>query len=324
MKMRNKKTKILATFMFLTKMIFCVNASANDFGTNQMLWIPSVAPSWNDFGNLTIFYPSLDAQAQITWPAYIGTGTVLNGVYSSCPGKNDLQSKTIIYGVPEKYGILSLTSNWKVLGKRGEYIYYGQTSYLNNESPECYDIGSSFGGVKFAGANFNIRASLAEQSLRPGTYDYSVPVKYGHFEYKSIHSEEIPSWVLDSLHASNNFISPKLKLNVTSNCVYPTLNEIILDHGVMNIVNADRQISTPANLSMACTIPTSVSFSLSNKDVPCGNGICEIRINKNKENITELVGPSGINLSITSTYRKGLNETGGKFTGNSVLKIIIN
>ncbi|WP_201477302.1 hypothetical protein [Escherichia coli] len=305
--------------------LIALHASASTVsGTNQMLWIPTSPPTWSDFGNFTIYYPSLDANASITWPAYVGAGRVINGVYTSCPGKNSLQSKTIIYGVPEKYGFLDLKSDWKVLGKRGDFIYYGQTKYLNNEDPSCHSIGSLFNGVKFAGANFNINASLAEQSLRPSVYDYSVPVKYGHFEYKSIHSEDIPSWVLDSLHASDAVLYPKLKLNVTSNCVYPPLSEITLSHGSMNIINADGNVSNSFNLSMACSIPTSVSFSLLDKDVRCGSGVCEIRINKIKDSMTELVGPSGVNLSITSTYKKGANEVGGKFVGNGVLKITIN
>lgn len=310
-------------FLFLCLVTLHASASTVN-GTNQMLWVPASAPTWSDFGNFTIYYPSLDAHASITWPAYVGTGRVINGVYTSCPGKNYLQSKTIIYGVPEKYGLLALKSDWRVLGKRGGVIYYGQTKYLNNESPECYSIGSLFNGVKFAGANFKIKASLAEQSLRPGVYDYSVPVKYGHFEYKSIHSEHIPSWVLDSLHASNAVLYPKLKLNVTSNCVYPPSSEINLNHGSMNIINADGNVSNSFNLSMACSIPTSVSFSLIDKDVKCGNGMCEIRINKTKDSLTELIGPSGINLSITSTYKKGAHEYGGDFIGNGVLKITIN
>ncbi len=293
-------------------------------GTNQMLWIPTAKPTWSDFGSFTISYPSLNAHASITWPAYVGSGQVLNGVYTSCPGKNSLQSKTIIYGVPEKYGLLALESDWRVLGKRGEYVYYGQTKYLNNESPDCHPIGQLFNGVKFAGANFNIRASLAEQSLRPGVYDYSVPVKYGHFEYKSIHSDEIPSWVLDSLHASDIVLSPKLKLNVTSNCVYPPSTEISLSHGVMDIMKADGSVSNSFMLSMACSIPTSVSFFLSGKDVKCGSGTCELRLNKTKDSITELVGPAGVNVSITSTYRKGKKEVAGEFIGNGILKIIIN
>lgn len=305
--------------------LIALHASANTApGTNQMLWVPVSAPTWSDFGSFTIYYPSLDAHASITWPAYVGMGRVINGVYTSCPGKNSLQSKTIIYGVPEKYGLLALTSDWRVLGKRGDFVYYGQTKYLNNESPDCYQIGSLFNGVKFAGANFKIKASLAAQSLRPGIYDYSVPVKYGHFEYKSIHSEQIPSWVLDSLHASNAVLYPKLKLNVTSNCVYPSSSEITLEHGSINIINADGSVSNSFNLSMACSIPTSVSFSLINKDVKCGNGVCKIRMNKSKDSITELIGPSGVNLSITSTYKKGAHELGGKFTGNGILKITIN
>lgn len=289
-----------------------------------MLWIPASAPTWNNFGDFTIYYPSLDAHASITWPAYVGTGMVINGVYTSCPGKNRLQSKTIIYGVPKKYGLLALESDWRVLGERGGFIYYGQTKYFDNESPECHSIGSLFNGVKFAGANFKIKASLAKQSLRPGVYDYSIPVKYGDFEYKSIHSEFIPSWVLDSLHASNAILYPKLRLNVTSNCVYPPSSQIILNHGSMNIINADGNISNSFNLSMACSIPTSVTFSLVDKDVKCGNGVCEIRINKTKDSMTELIGPSGVNLSITSTYKKGTHEFGGEFIGNGILKITIN
>lgn len=308
-------------------LFFCCGINTNALadiahGTNQMLWIPSTAPSWSDFGNFTISYPSLDAHARIIWPAYVGPGNVINGVYNSCPGKNNLQSKTIIYGMPEKYGLLALTSDWRVLGKRGDYIYYGQTKYLNNESAECYDVGTHFNGVKFAGGNFRINASLAEQSLMPGTYDYSVPVKYGHFEYKSIHSDTIPSWVLDSLHTSNAILSPKLTLNVTSNCVYPPA-DITLKHGVMNIVNADGNVSKPFELSMTCSIPTSVSFSLINKDVSCGSGTCEIRINSTMDTVTESVGPSGIKLSIASTYRRGKHEFGGKFTGTGILKIVI-
>lgn len=293
-------------------------------GTNQMLWVPASAPSWSDFGNFSIYYPSLDAHATITWPAYLGTGTVINGAYTTCPGDNYLQSKTIIYGIPEKYGLFTFKSDWKLLGKRGDFIYYGQTKYLDNELPDCHSIGSSFDSVRFAGAEFKINASLTEQSLRPGTYNYSIPVKYGHFEYKSIYSEDIPSWVLDSLHASNAILYPELNLNVISNCVYPLSSEINLNHGSMNINNADGNVSNSFNLSMACSISTSVSFSLVEKDVKCGNGVCEIRINGTKDSITELIGPSGINLSITSTYKKGAHELGGDFVGNGILKIIIN
>ena len=310
-------------FFFLCWVAFNVSASAVS-GTNQMLWIPASAPTWNDFGNFTISYPSLNANTSIIWPAYTGYGTVINGDYPSCPGKNGLQSKTIIYGVPEKYGLLALKSNWKVLGKRGNFVYYGETKYLDNESPDCHAIGSVFSGVNFAGASFNLNASLAEQSLRPGVYDYSVPVKYGHFEYKSIHSDYIPSWVLDSLHASDAVLQPKLNLTVASNCVYPSPTEISLSHGVMNIINADGNVSNSFSLGMTCSIPTSVSFSFVEQDVKCGNGVCELRINKDKDSLTELVGPSGVNLSISSTYRKGTHEVGGDFTGSGILKIVIN
>lgn len=292
-------------------------------GTWQMLWTPSVVPAWRDFGNYTIHYPSLDASAQVVWNSYVGRGKMLAGVCSSAQGNSREQSKTAIFGIPKEYELFKLSSSWTKLGTYGNNDYYGLTQFYDNEVPSCYNVGYEHNSVKFSGGTFIIQASMVGQSLVPGNYKYEIPVKYGHFENKSVKSSEIPGWVLSALESGGATLYLKMNVNVVSDCVYSFPTNISLSHGVMSIMNADGNVAEPYYLKIACSVPTQVSFELVNKDVPCGNGLCEVRLNENKSSLVNEVGAEGTVVSIKSTYRKGANETGGSFIGNAVLSINI-
>lgn len=292
-------------------------------GTWQMLWVPSVVPAWSDFGSYTIKYPSLDASAQVVWNSYEGGGTVLAGICSSAQGDSREQSKTTIFGIPKEYELFTLSSAWTKLGTYGNNDYYGLTQFYDDENPTCRDVGYVHNKVKFAGGTFIIQASMVGQSLVPGNYEYEIPVKYGHFENKSVKSSEVPAWVLSALESGGPILYPKLNVNVVSDCVYSFPTDISLSHGIMNIMNADGNVTDPYDLKMTCSVPTQVSFELLNKDVPCGNGLCEVRLNETEFSLKNTVGPEGMVVSISSTYRKGTNETGGSFTGSTVLSVNI-